>query len=69
MDSRGYLYDVRDEADAIRRGLTPVRRDLTPEERERGRIRFCDPCGCGSGKKFKACCYGKVTTVQQGPSP
>ena len=23
----------------------------------------------GSGKKFKACCYGKVTTVQQGPSP
>ncbi len=69
MDSNGRIYSVTDEADALRRGLTMIRRDLTPEERERGHIRFCDPCGCGSGKKFKACCFGKRAAAPQEPAP
>jgi hypothetical protein len=24
-----------------------------------------DPCPCGSGKKYKLCCYGKVSTVNR----
>jgi len=27
-----------------------------------------DPCSCGSGKKFKHCCAGKVTSLPQAPS-
>jgi len=40
--------------------LTPVKRDLTDREREEGRIRFADPCACGSGKKFKHCCFTRA---------
>lgn len=28
-----------------------------------------DPCGCGSGKKYKNCCEGKVATRSAAPSP
>jgi tetratricopeptide (TPR) repeat protein len=28
-----------------------------------------DPCSCGSGKKFKHCCEGKVVPLPQAPSP
>ena len=28
----------------------------TPEQLKRGRVGRNDPCGCGSGKKFKKCC-------------
>jgi uncharacterized protein YecA (UPF0149 family) len=34
-----------------------VRRDLTAKERADMQIRKYAPCACGSGKKFKFCCY------------
>lgn len=52
----GKLYHVADDAEAKRRGLIPVRRDLTEKERADMQIRLYQPCGCGSGKKFKFCC-------------
>lgn len=37
----------------------PVLRDLTKVEEARRRILKYSPCGCGSGKKYKFCCYRK----------
>jgi uncharacterized protein YchJ len=34
-----------------------VARTLTVREIKRMRINKYAPCGCGSGKKFKFCCY------------
>lgn len=34
-----------------------VERDLTQLEEAMKQIKIYDPCGCGSGKKFKFCCY------------
>jgi uncharacterized protein YecA (UPF0149 family) len=31
----------------------------TTEQLKRGRVLRNDPCPCGSGKKFKKCCYRK----------
>ena len=63
----GRLYRATAEA-ARTLGLVPVRRELTDEERARGRIRFADPCGCGSGRKFKHCCFLKRRTDSDGES-
>lgn len=52
----GKLYEV-DEVEAKKRGLVPVRRDLTKIEHMRMQIALYAPCGCGSGKKFKFCCH------------
>ena len=30
--------------------------DPTPAQLKRGKVGRNDPCGCGSGKKFKKCC-------------
>lgn len=58
MDPRtGELHQVADEAEAKRRGLIPVRRDLSAKERMEKQILLYQPCGCGSGKKFKFCCH------------
>lgn len=35
----------------------PVMRDLTLQEKAEMQIKRYSPCGCGSGKKFKFCCY------------
>ena len=37
--------------------FVPVKRDLTAKERAEMQIRKYAPCGCGSGRKFKFCCY------------
>lgn len=55
MDDRGNIYDV-DEATAKLLGLKKIQRDLTPKEQERRKIGKHDPCGCGSGKKYRDCC-------------
>jgi hypothetical protein len=34
-----------------------VKRDLTIKEKADMQIRLYAPCGCGSGKKFKFCCF------------
>jgi len=55
----GRIVEVADSREARMRGLVPVRRDLTPQEASERKVGFSSPCGCGSGKKFKRCCYGK----------
>ena len=57
MDSKGNLHFNMSEAEALKRGLIPVRRALTNREVEGKRIAPNSLCGCGSGKKFKKCCY------------
>ena len=52
----GKIYHVADVAEARKRGLVPVLRDLTAREQMEQQIRLYSPCGCGSGKKFKFCC-------------
>ena len=37
----------------------PVKRDLTHKESSDMQIKKYSPCGCGSGKKFKFCCFQK----------
>lgn len=56
----GKLHWVEDEADARKRGLVPVRRDLSTQERNDRQIQLYSPCGCGSGQKFKFCCYRRA---------
>lgn len=53
----GRLFDVTDEDHAKKLGLVPVRRDLTPKERCDMQIKLYSLCGCGSGEKFKFCCF------------
>ena len=36
-----------------------VRRDLTAKEKYDAQIKLYSPCACGSGKKFKFCCWTK----------
>lgn len=75
MDSEGHLYRISDpEAQkkfmdnlrlvtperARELKLTEVNRPLTPYERTTAKIGRNSPCGCGSGIKFKKCCYGKT---------
>ena len=55
----GRIYDVVDADDARKRGWIPFGRALTEREQATRQVRFCDPCACGSGKKFKRCCYMK----------
>ena len=58
MDPRsGEIYEVVDEADAKAKGLIPIKRDLRPLEIFQKQIALYSPCGCGSGEKFKFCCY------------
>ena len=40
-----------------------VLRDLTALEEAQRQIQMYSPCGCGSGKKFKFCCYQKPQEV------
>lgn len=38
-----------------------VKRDLTTLEAAQMQIKLYSPCGCGSGKKLKFCCYKSTT--------
>ena len=49
--------------------FVPVTRDLSAREKSDAQIRLYAPCGCGSGKKFKFCCHGKVANTQAEPRP
>jgi uncharacterized protein YchJ len=42
-----------------RRFFVPVKRDLTRVEEAKMKIKMYSPCGCGSGLKFKFCCFKK----------
>lgn len=37
-----------------------IKRDLTALENNNRQIMLYQPCGCGSGKKFKFCCFKKT---------
>jgi uncharacterized protein YecA (UPF0149 family) len=41
-------------AEVLRNRIKPML--FTPAQVERGKIGRNEPCGCGSGKKFKRCC-------------
>ncbi len=66
----GRLVMLRDDSSEVAQaaamdGYTiQVRRELTRREKDKKQIRMYSPCGCGSGKKFKFCCWtgkAKVT--------
>lgn len=65
MDSSGRIYELPVDREEMRtrwlKHLSPINRQLTDAERASGRIGFNAPCVCGSGRKFKRCCYGKST--------
>jgi hypothetical protein len=44
-------------SEALQVKHVPIMRDLTKLEKATMQIRLYSPCGCGSGKKFKFCCY------------
>lgn len=47
-----------EEKQAIADGFTVgVKRDLSLVERSNRQIMLYQPCGCGSGEKFKFCCH------------
>jgi len=54
----GNIYQL-DDVEAKKRKLIEVLRPLTEREVRTQKIGFNSPCGCGSGIKFKRCCYGK----------
>jgi uncharacterized protein YecA (UPF0149 family) len=59
MDDKGNLY-FDPPAELVKsRKLTMVKRPLTEREVKTQKIGRNAPCGCGSGVKFKKCCYGK----------
>lgn len=39
-----------------------VQRDLRAKEKALAQIQLYAPCGCGSGRKFKFCCFAKKIT-------
>lgn len=59
MDSGGRLYYDPSALLVKAAGLKPVKREVTPAEKKAGKIGRNAPCGCGSGVKFKKCCYLK----------
>jgi hypothetical protein len=59
VDSGGRLYLTPSAALIAEKQLSPVRRDVRPHEVKAEKIGRNAPCACGSGVKFKKCCYGK----------
>ena len=67
MDSKGNVY-LDPTLELVRRlDLKPIRRSLTEMELKEKKIMPNSACGCGSGKKFKKCCYRKQDRVRVGP--
>jgi uncharacterized protein YecA (UPF0149 family) len=46
-----------------RRKYIPMNVPPTVVQRERKRVDKYDPCPCGSGEKFKFCCYRKPSVI------
>ena len=63
MDTRtGKLSDmslVESLSPDEQKHFVEVKRELTELEKMNHQIMLYSPCGCGSGKKFKFCCYKK----------
>jgi hypothetical protein len=54
----GELVRLND-GDVLPDGHIAVKRELTAREKYDMKVKLYSPCGCGSGKKFKFCCYRK----------
>lgn len=54
------LEQLRKLAEPELQHYIEVKRDLSKKELCEMQIRLYAPCGCGSGKKFKFCCYQKT---------
>jgi uncharacterized protein YecA (UPF0149 family) len=50
-------YVVADLPEEARRHVKPMVIPPTPAQRKRGKVGRNDPCPCGSGVKFKKCCF------------
>jgi uncharacterized protein YecA (UPF0149 family) len=61
MDTRtGQIYTsdrVQGMSEDERPYMKPMALEMTREQRRRGRVGRNDPCPCGSGQKFKRCCF------------
>lgn len=58
MDTRtGMILPEDHVPEGQKKHFVAVKRDLSKREQFRAQIRLYAPCGCGSGKKFKFCCY------------
>jgi uncharacterized protein YchJ len=53
----GKLVNIDDIVESEKKNYVLVNRDLTAKEKADKQIRLYSPCGCGSGKKFKFCCF------------
>lgn len=58
MDKRTGMILPEDQIpEGQKKHFVPVRRELKIVEKNRAQIALYSPCGCGSNKKFKFCCY------------
>lgn len=58
MDTRtGMILPEEHVPAAQSQHFVRVERDLTYLERMESQIRLYSPCACGSGRKFKFCCF------------
>jgi hypothetical protein len=57
--------DVASMDDYDRPYMNPMAYHPTPEQRRRGRVGRNDPCGCGSGRKFKKCCLFRIDAARK----
>ena len=50
------LEQIKGDKRFIEMGIAPTEKQMG---RKPPRVAMYEPCGCGSGKKFKWCCYQK----------
>ena len=62
MDTRTGRIVMVDDGAPMPAGHIEVKRPITVREQRRMKIDPYSPCGCGSGKKFKFCCYQKPSS-------
>ena len=58
MDNRtGMILPEEHIPEGQKDNFTQIKRELTQLEHAMAQIKLYSPCGCGSGKKFKFCCF------------
>lgn len=55
----GCIFELRPD-EPVPADCVEVRRSLKAKEKADMQIKMYSPCGCGSGKKFRFCCYRKA---------
>lgn len=57
-NGRVYTQEEFEKMDPEKKArMVEITRDLTALEKANKQISLYSPCACGSGKKFKFCCY------------